>query len=73
MGFHLGVVSEGSIESTLELGAKERWSEGEAEKILGGLPESLDDGDRSGFADGAKPLSDALDTKPTTKNSGGEL
>jgi hypothetical protein len=27
MGFELGVVSDGSIESALELGTKERWSE----------------------------------------------
>jgi len=73
VGFELGVVSDGSIEAAHEVGAKERWSERKSEKVLQGFPETLDDGNGAGFADSSEALLDTLGTKPTTKNSGGEL
>jgi hypothetical protein len=73
MGFELGVVRQSGVQPTLEIGTKKWSSEGQAEKVLQRFPEALDDGDGAGFADGSKSLSDALGTKPTTKNSGGKL
>lgn len=68
-----GVVEEGAVGFVVKVGDRQRRHEPDVEKFLERSPETLDDGDRAGAADGAEALTDAEALELRDERTSGEL